>query len=174
MISGPQLSDNGHALRCELAAELLHSSRNMRLRVTGHSMLPAIWPGDALIVEPVAGDSVGNGDIVLFSSGTRFVAHRVVAKSSACSAIETQGDAVAQADQPIPSDEVLGKVAFIVRDGKCAKPGKRLDLPQRTAAAFLRRSKLAARVAVGIHNFRQTSQRNTSQVTEPSFAPVSR
>jgi signal peptidase I len=168
------LSDDAHDVKCALAADVLRSDGNLRLRVTGHSMLPAIWPGDALIVERAPADSVDHGDIVLFSSGTRFVAHRVVAKIASCSAIETQGDAVAQADQPIPFDEVLGRVAFIVRDGKCVTPGKELALPQRAAASFLRRSQLAARVVVGIHSFRQALQRTSSQVTEPSLAPVSR
>jgi len=37
-------------LGCELAAEVLRSSGRLRLRATGTSMLPAVWPGDVLSV----------------------------------------------------------------------------------------------------------------------------
>jgi hypothetical protein len=35
-------------LGCELAAEVIRSFGRVRLRATGTSMLPAIWPGDVL------------------------------------------------------------------------------------------------------------------------------
>ena len=38
------------AVKCELAAEVLRSSGELRLRVTGSSMLPAVWPGDELTI----------------------------------------------------------------------------------------------------------------------------
>ena len=44
-------ADQGHALKCELAAESLRLSGRLRLRVTGWSMLPTICPGDTLIIE---------------------------------------------------------------------------------------------------------------------------
>jgi len=37
-----------HALKCELAGEVLRSSGRLRLKVSGSSMLPVIRPGDTL------------------------------------------------------------------------------------------------------------------------------
>ena len=38
------------ALGCELVAEVVRSFGEVRLKVTGGSMLPAIWPGDVITV----------------------------------------------------------------------------------------------------------------------------
>ena len=37
------------ALQCELVADVARAFGEVRLRVTGASMLPAIWPGDILV-----------------------------------------------------------------------------------------------------------------------------
>ena len=66
-----------HALKCELAGEVLRSSGRLRLRVTGWSMLPAIFPGDTLVIERANGESLGKGDIVLFHRDRRLFVHRV-------------------------------------------------------------------------------------------------
>lgn len=148
------------SVKRELAREQLRSSGTLRLRVTGRSMLPSIWPGDVLVVESFSSNDVLQGDIVLFGAGARFVAHRVVSRNVDHSRIQTQGDAVGQADQPISRGELMGKVSFILRDGKCIEPGKSLGLPERAIAALFRRSQVAARVVVGIHGIRQASRRN--------------
>jgi Peptidase S24-like len=148
------------SVKRDLAREQLRSSGTVRLRVMGRSMLPSIWPGDVLVVESVSGNDVLEGDIVLYGAGARFVAHRVVARDLDHSTIQTQGDAVGEADQPICHGDLMGRVAFILRDGKCMEPGRHLGLPERAAAALFRRSQTAARVVVGIHGMRQASRRN--------------
>src|SRR5262249_37101837 len=40
-----------HAIKCELAAEVLRFSGRLRLQVGGWSMLPSVFPGDTLLVE---------------------------------------------------------------------------------------------------------------------------
>jgi signal peptidase I len=152
--------DDATARKCELATEILRSSGNLRLRVTGWSMLPVIWPGDTLVIERASGDSAVEGDIVMFSNGRRLVAHRVVTKSngSADSMVHTQGDALSRPDSPVAHHELLGKVSFIMRNGELVKPARSLCLPQRAVAAVFRRSTLAARVVVGVHGLRRTSQ----------------
>ena len=172
MSSLPKSTCDAHALQCDLAADALRATGKLRLRVNGWSMLPSVWPGDMLLVESAKDGAVREGDIVLFGRDHRLFAHRVLAKAEG-GMIATRGDAMPQPDPPTPGHELLGKVAFIARNGKLIEP-KKQRIPQRAMSALLRRSRLAARVAVGIHNFRQTSQRTTSQATEPSFAPVSR
>lgn len=152
-------NENEQALKCQLATEVLRSSGALRLRVTGWSMLPAIWPGDTLVIERLS-SAISEGDIVLFSRGQRFVAHRVLAKPSASgdSKLQTQGDAVSRPDAPVAVGDLLGKVSVIERNGKCIEPSQRLRLSERTIAAMFRHSEIAARVVVGVHGLRQSSQ----------------
>ncbi len=163
-----QASRDAHALKCGLAVEVLHSSGTLHLRVMGWSMLPTVWPGDTLIVERLASNEVFDGDIVLFSNGRRFVAHRVVdgKRRAGKPDIQTKGDAVPRLDSPVPGGNLLGKVSFIVRNGKRIPPRKSLRFSERAVAAVFRRSPLAARVFVGVHGLRQTSQ-GPSQIQTP-------
>src|SRR5215472_14820968 len=109
-----------HRLKCELAAEVLRSSGTLRLRVTGWSMLPTVWPGDTLIVDRVNCAQVAEGEIVLFGRDRRLFAHRVVKNQSV--AMVTRGDAMPTADSPVHKNEFLGRVHSIVRNGKSIEP----------------------------------------------------
>jgi hypothetical protein len=146
-----------HALKCELAGEVLRSSGKLRLQVTGWSMLPTVWPGDTLVVERAESCAVSAGEIILFSRDRRLFAHRVVGKADELkdAQIITQGDGMARPDPPVAGPAVLGKVSVIIRGGRCIAPGRSLDLPERAVAALVRRSDSAARVVVGIHGMRQ-------------------
>lgn len=146
-----------HAAKCELAAEVLRSCGRLRLKVTGWSMLPTIWPGEMLMIQHTESDAVSEGDIVLCARERKFSAHRVIGKSSKDSSIVTQGDAMAQIDPPVSQHDLLGKVAFIVRNGKCIAPDKKLRLRECAVAALVRRSDLAARLVVGVHGMRRRS-----------------
>jgi len=50
---------------CELVADALRAGAETRIRVMGTSMLPALWPGDILVVRRRAA-APSPGDIVLF------------------------------------------------------------------------------------------------------------
>jgi len=160
MKSPLQPLENTHAVQCELAGEVLRSSGSLRLRVTGRSMLPAIWPGDTLEIEHANPDAISEGDIAMFSTEHRFVAHRVVTKDCTAgkSEIRTQGDAVSCPDSPVAAGELFGKVSSIVRNGKRIAPRRHLSFVERAAATVFRHSQIAARVFVGIHGLRQTSR----------------
>jgi len=147
-----------HAAQCELAAEVLHSSGRLRLQVMGWSMLPTIWPGDTLIVEHASVSEVSPGDIVLFGRGRRLFAHRIVGTDrSGKSTMLTRGDAMPTTDSPIGESELLGKVSFIVRNGKYIRPRATLHVVERAVACLVQRSEFAARVVVGVHGLLQTS-----------------
>lgn len=150
-LSQPPISQE-HALKCELAAEVLHSSGRLHLQVTGWSMLPTVWPGDTLVLDRKTAAEISEGDIVLFRRNRRLFAHRVIQRP-ADDQIQTRGDAMTAADAPISSDHLLGRVAYVIRNGKCIEPGKSLGLPHRAIAALVRNSETAARVIVGIHGF---------------------
>ena len=160
MMPVPQVFDDAHALKCELAGEVLRSSGTLRLQVTGWSMLPSVWPGDTLVVERVSSNAVSEGDIVLFGRDRRLFAHRVIAKSGqpGDSRVVTRGDAMPATDLPVSDDELLGRVSFILRDGRCIEPSRSLGFSERAVAALVRSSEIGARVVVGLHGMRQASQ----------------
>lgn len=70
--------------------------------------------------------------------------------------VQTKGDALSRLDAPVAHDEVLGKVAFIMRKGKRVKLATSLRLPERAVAAVFRRSTLAARVVVRVHGLQNS------------------
>lgn len=151
---------SAHALKCELAGEVLRSSGKVRVQVTGWSMLPTVWPGDTLVIDRANSEGIAEGDIVLFGRDRRLFAHRVVAKAATPgqAQIVTQGDGMPCSDPPMNGSELLGKVSLIVRDGKCLEPKANLSFSERAVATLVRRSSSAARILVGVHGMRQSSR----------------
>jgi len=150
-----QLNDQAHALKCDMAAEVLRSSGRLRLGVTGWSMLPSIWPGDTLELETTTAGELGEGDIVLFTRDQRLFAHRIV--KTGANAIVTRGDAMPRADRAVTDDELLGRVICIMRNGKRIEPSRNLRLSERVVAGVVRFSDFGARVVVGIHGMFQAT-----------------
>lgn len=147
--------DEAHSLRCEMATEVLRSSGHLRLKVAGWSMFPAVLPGDTLMIDRAASDEVSIGDIVLFGRNRRLFVHRVVGKNDA--QFVTRGDAMPAADPAVDQNELLGRVTYILRDGRCIEPSKTRPLAERAAATLLRNSEIAARVVASWHSLRQRS-----------------
>jgi hypothetical protein len=150
-----------HALQCELAREVLLSSGFLRLAVTGWSMLPTLWPGDTLLVERCESRAVAEGDIVLFARDRRFFVHRVIG-SSVGDALQTRGDAMPQADPPVGSGDLLGKIISVLRNGRRLEPARKLPVGQRAVAAVVQKSELAARALVALHDMFQSSNETSS------------
>jgi len=147
------------ALKCELAGEVLRSFGNLRFRATGWSMLPAVWPGDTLVVERVSHDQVDVGNVVLVGRYGRLCAHRVVsrAEGSASSCWITQGDAMPAHDRPVVESELLGRVAYVIRAGKRITMRAELTVVERLIAEMVRRSVLAGRALVYLRDMVRTS-----------------
>lgn len=106
--------------RAELVAESLRSTGRVRLRVSGRSMFPWIRPGDVLFICQAELHQVLSGNVVVFVREGRLVVHRVIQKCGTPSEplLVTKGDAVADADAPVSSVELLGCVAAIYRGGR--------------------------------------------------------
>src|SRR6266496_4105785 len=147
------LSDQ-NALKCELATEVLRSSGTLRLRVTGWSMLPTIFPGDILTIERIHSDALSEGDIVLFRRDRRLYVHRFVARigQGEPADIMTRGDSMPAPDPPVSKGDLLGRVAFILRNGKRIEPRKRLHFPEHAVAVLIQHSDLAGRVVMSVHS----------------------
>ena len=138
------------ALGCEMAAEVLRSWGRLRLRVTGVSMLPAVWPGDILLVQSHDAAEAAPGDIVLFQRAGRLVAHRVVKRTISQQDIQwlTRGDTMGCSDAPISRGQLLGRVAAIERGSRRFTP--RRSVAGRLASWLLSRSDLATRALLKV------------------------
>lgn len=145
-LQGP---DDLHALKCELAAEVLRTCGRLRLQVRGWSMLPAVWPGDTLLVEKIEPGAVGPGDIVLFTCERRLFVHRVV-KELGDARLLTRGDAMSAPDPVVDRHELLGRISFIQRKGRCIAPRRKRGFSEHAIAGLVRNSQIAARVLVGV------------------------
>jgi signal peptidase I len=137
---------------CELVAEALRAGIETRIRVTGTSMLPAVWPGDILRVRPAAEVSPGKGSVVLFLREGRLCAHRVVGRSSA--QLITCGDAVPDCDAPVAVADVLGVVTGLIREGESERPPGLPSVAQAMTALAIRHSNLAYRLVLRMHQWK--------------------
>ena len=99
------ITEDGHKL--ELAAKVLASGHALCLRVFGTSMLPSIWPGDTLSIEPKPEKEIVAGDIVLVARQNRFFIHRLIEKHDSCWI--TRGDSLPNNDDPVAPCEVIGQ-----------------------------------------------------------------
>ena len=104
--------------KCKLAEQVLRSSGQLRLRATGTSMLPTLWPGDLLTIRRQPLSRVLPGDLVLYTRDNRFFVHRVIKRfvRDGCQMLVTRGDALPEADIPVGAQEFLGAVIAVKRD----------------------------------------------------------
>ena len=143
------VADNVTRETSELAAETLLASGQLRLRVTGASMLPALLPGDVLQFQSCDAEQTEPGDVILFHRDQRLVVHRVRSKTS--EGLLTQGDALAQPDAPVSDAHVIGKVIAINRRGITLKHPRRSGLSLYLSRLLLGRSDLATRLLLRWH-----------------------
>ena len=126
----------------ELITELLRDGYKVSFCAPGHSMFPTIMANETIVVEPVEPGTVQMGDIVLYRTDDRLIAHRVVGmytpvsndslavsephgRSSIfrhCSLFIFRGDACAVCDEPVAAGQILGKVVSVERDGVIIDP----------------------------------------------------
>jgi signal peptidase I len=118
-------------LACGLAEEVVRTFGEVRLRVFGTSMVPAILPGDLVSVQRTAIGEISSGEIVLYSREGRMFVHRVVACAGQSLAAQgdpfltTRGDRLLYNDPPVTSTELLGRVISIERAGHQVEPPAR-------------------------------------------------
>ena len=115
-------------------------------------MVPAIRDGDLLYVQPVVVEKLHAGDIVLFTDGRCFRAHRLARVDQDRDVFITRGDAGVEMDGALSSQQILGKVVAkedaAERGSKIPVPGLRVRM--RLSAARLRcwRSRVVCRLAL--------------------------
>jgi signal peptidase I len=156
---------DGSAVKCELAAQALRSFGTLRFPSTGWSMLPAVWPGDMLVVERVGKDQVQVGDVVVVGRDGKLCGHRVIGSAGDAQNPQwiTQGDALPVPDRPVLENELLGRVSYLIRAGKLIPVAAELSLVERLTAKIVRRSVPAARALVYLHRMVQNSEKSVGE-----------
>ena len=159
--------DNANALGCELAGEIVRTFGRVRVRVTGTSMIPAVWPGDVLVVERRSVEKIQRGEIAVAERAGRLVAHRVVSATPNCVALGfspasspstviapllTRGDSQLAPDEPLHPEELLGTVVLIERGRAARQPRRALNFAAKLVAGMAKRSTTATRVLVRLHD----------------------
>jgi len=126
MASATGVSDD---VKVELATQVVRASGGLRFAALGSSMIPAIYPGDLLLVRRDPGERVRCGQVVLTRRDGQFYAHRVVRElqQGGERLWVTRGDALVDDDPPVSEHEVLGRVKAIVRRAR------RMDVAESTA-----------------------------------------
>ena len=127
---------------CELVLEVARTAGEVRLKVTGASMLPTVWPGDVLTVQRCEMSELQPGQIVLYRRDAKLTAHRITSMAGDC--LIARGDALPCCDPPVGAPEVVGRVVSIVRNGRSIHPEQLVW--HRTLGWILRRSEVCARI----------------------------
>ena len=113
----------------DVATGLLRQGYGVRFYAKGWSMYPTIKDGEMITVEPVVPSQVKRGDILLHHNGRGVIAHRVVRIGRKKALLSTQnsvlgtffilrGDASSTCDEPVETDQALGKVVSVEQDGR--------------------------------------------------------
>lgn len=111
---------NPTELSHELRKEAIQNGHSVQTLASGYSMFPFLRKGDLLTVEPVSMGEIKRGDIVVFESEEKWIAHRVIHIHSKEGAIQirTRGDARISSDTAINKANYVGLVSSIERDSK--------------------------------------------------------
>jgi signal peptidase I len=122
--SGEQLAKGpGSAL----VAEVVRKHGFVRLPAVGTSMVPAIHPGDLLLIQRVSLKEISQGDIIVYAQRGVLMVHRVVRVDRPY--LITRGDRALRNDPKVRPRELIGRVTLIQRGHRS------LNLPALPSAA---------------------------------------
>jgi signal peptidase I len=123
---------------CELATEVARGVGEVQLKLTGTSMVPAVWPGDVVTVRRLNPSEFRTGQIVLYRRENSLTAHRIV--GAARGALILQGDSLPGVDPPVGDSQVVGEVVAIDREGRPVS--LKQTWRHRAVSSIMRRSEL--------------------------------
>jgi signal peptidase len=113
----------------ELSREILRRGKNLRIPIVGESMYPIFKRGDIIIIKPVKIEDLSVGDVVLYQSGKRMVAHRLIKKciNNGKMTFVMKGDSFPDFDPPVYPEDVIGKVIAIEREERTLRLDRGLN-----------------------------------------------
>jgi len=125
----PQSSNLSPQSFVKVCTELLRLGHQVQFKAPGHSMYPTICDGDLITVEPIKPSDLSVGDIILYYHENGVVAHRIINIQAPQSSVTStqhlfllRGDAAIADDAPVVSEQILGKVVSIERNGRRIDP----------------------------------------------------
>jgi len=156
--------------KLSLIEEALRTHGSCRLRVSGSSMLPTLWPGELVLIERKPLSQIAPGDIVLYQRDGRFFLHRLESLhiDPARVLIMIRGDAMPQQDPPVPVDQLLGVLAGVWRNGGWVPMPRRMSVASRGMAIVARRSVLFSQVLLHVYVSLSTFVSKQEQLAEIS------
>ncbi|HMH12541.1 MAG TPA: S26 family signal peptidase [Edaphobacter sp.] len=132
------------ALGRELVVDVARSFGEVRLKVSGASMIPAVWPGDVITVRRRDFAELQPGQIVLYRQEEKLVAHRIACVRG--DRLTTRGDSLCYDDPPIRESDIVGQVVCLLRNGR--RVHLKQSFWQRVNSSLLRRSDFCIRMAL--------------------------
>ncbi len=98
--------------------DILEKDMYVEIPVYGLSMFPFYLPGDTVRIKKATKENIKIGEVVIFNSSYKIIAHRLIKINNSFSVITTKGDGLKYFDKPIPFDKVKGVVVKHYRNGK--------------------------------------------------------
>jgi hypothetical protein len=145
-LTGPDTDTDAdkEAAKCALFAQVVSRHGKAKLKALGSSMIPAIRPGDTLVVERQILSGLRIGDVAVYLRGGRLFAHRVVKVGGESErTVITRGDAMAHGDPPLLAHETVGRVQAIIPGPRLTHRAQRALAALRSAAGFVVRQALS-------------------------------
>ena len=107
----------------DFAETILDENHLLRIRMHGFSMYPFLKAGDVGIVDKCLANQLKIGDIVVFKSHQKLVAHRLVAikQENNQTLYTAKGDKNKFLDPSFNADALFGKITSIERNEKSIK-----------------------------------------------------
>ncbi len=107
----------------DFAETILDENHLLRIRMHGFSMYPFLKAGDVGIVDKCLPNQLKIGDVVVFKSHHKLVAHRLVAikNENNQTFYIAKGDKNKFLDTAFPADALFGRINSIERNGKLIK-----------------------------------------------------
>lgn len=157
------------AERSILAADALRRAGRLRLQVRGESMLPSLWPGDAVEIAECRLKDVHPGEIVLALREGRFFLHRFLAHSEP-NGFLLRGDSMPRPDPIFPSEAFLGRLVHVASAGRTIPVPVPFRRWSRALGALFCYCGVARRLALKLHQRRITESPDCETLT-PANGP---
>ena len=99
-----------------ISEDLLSRGFNVRVTTRGSSMFPLIATGDRITISPDINPDIG--DVIAYKSHGDMICHRLmkVFEKDGIRYYRTLGDNCSGLDEPVTSDQIVGKVTGIKRE----------------------------------------------------------
>ncbi len=155
---------------------LLDNQHSLSIRMNGNSMYPALKNSDKGNVEKCNPDELKNGDIIVFRSNGKLIAHRLIKTDKRNNTFISRGDKNTFEDTPFTAEKLIGKITSFERNKKLKRTNSlkmnflrfcALHIQALTVPFFSLRLSLTSQFATLNSSFKSIKQ-NFSIVSEKS------